>query len=192
MKDRTSIAVLLAGSRHDYVQLARPLLKALEATQHFQLEVVTDANALPLQSQVLLAASDHALLPGQASQLADFVRHGGGLVLLHGTLAAWAESGELAELARWAPSGPTPLTELIIRPDASHPVASRIGELKVHDELYLSEGPPDDASILLRASWRYSEQVVAYERTVEDGRLDWATVRRPTKRKVFRSWCSGP
>jgi predicted dehydrogenase/type 1 glutamine amidotransferase len=171
MKDRTSVAVLLAGSRHDYVQLARPLLKALEATQHFQLEVVTDANALPLQSQVLLAASDHALLPGQASQLADFVRHGGGLVLLHGTLAAWAESGELAELARWAPSGPTPLTELIIRPDASHPVASRIGELKVHDELYLSEGPPDDASILLRASWRYSEQVVAYERSVDDGRF---------------------
>ena len=171
MKDRTAVAVLLAGSRHDYVQLARPLLKALEATQHFQLDVVTDASVLPLQSQVLLAASDHALLPGQASQLADFVRSGGGLVLLHGTLAAWTENGDLAELARWTPSGPTPLTELIIRPDTSHPVTARLGELKVHDELYLSEGPPDDASVLLRASWRYSEQVVAYERSVGDGRF---------------------
>ena len=171
MKDRTAVAVLLAGSRHDYVHLARPLLKALEATQHFHLEVVTDASVLPLQSQVLLAASDHALLPGQASQLADFVRGGGGLVLLHGTLAAWTENGDLAELARWTPSGPTPLTELIIRPDTSHPVTARLGELKVHDELYLSEGPPDDASVLLRASWRYSEQVVAYERSVGDGRF---------------------
>jgi len=163
--------VLLAGSRHDYVQLARPLLKALEATQHFQLDVVTDPKVLPLQSQVLLAASDHALLPGQAAQLTDFVRGGGGLILLHGTLAAWAENGELAELARWTPSGPTPLTELIIRPDASHPVVSRLGELKVRDELYLSEGPPDDASVLLRASWRYSDQVVAYERSVGNGRF---------------------
>jgi predicted dehydrogenase len=171
MKDRISVAVLLAGGRHDYAQLARPLLKALEATQHFHLDVVTDADALPLRSQVLLAASDHPLLPGKASQLAGFVRGGGGLVLLHGTLAAWADSAEVAELARWAPSGPTPLTELIIRPDESHPVASRLGELRVRDELYLSEGPPDDASILLRTSWRYSEQVVAYERRVGDGRF---------------------
>ncbi len=127
MKDRTAVAVLLAGSR--------------------------------------------ALLPGQASQLADFVRGGGGLVLLHGTLAAWTENGDLAELAHWTLSGPTPLTELIIRPDTSHPVTARLGELKLHDELYLSEGPPDDASVLLRASWRYSEQVVAYERSVGDGRF---------------------
>ena len=171
MKDRTSVAVLLAGSRHDYMDLARPLLKSLEATRHFQLDVVSDATVLPLQSQVLLAASDQALLPGQASQLADFVRGGGALVLLHGTLAAWAESGDIAAVAGWTPSGPTPLTELIIRPDASHPVAARLGELKVRDELYLSEGPPDDAAVLLRTSWRYSEQVVAYERHIGDGRF---------------------
>ncbi|GAC1668406.1 MAG: hypothetical protein PVS3B2_07960 [Candidatus Dormibacteraceae bacterium] len=163
--------MLLAGRRHDYVQLARPLLKSLEATHHFHLDVVTDGSVLPLKSQVLLAASDQSLSPAQASQLADFVRAGGGLVLLHGTLAAWGENGDLADLARWAPSGPTPLTELILRPDASHPVASRLGDLRVRDELYLSEGPPDDASVLLRASWRYTEQVVAYERRVGNGRF---------------------
>src|SRR5258708_35763228 len=109
MKDRTAVAVLLAGSRHDYMQMARPLLKALEATQHFHLEVVTDASVLPLQSQVLLAASDHALLPGQASQLADFVRGGGGLVLLHGTLAPWTADADLAELAHRPLRAPPPL-----------------------------------------------------------------------------------
>ena len=170
MKERLSVAVLLTGGRHDYVHMARPLLKALETTQHFHLEVITEATALPLgRAKVLLAASDHPLLSGQASQLTEFVTGGGGLVLLHGTLAAWAEAGDLTQLAHWAPSGPGPLTELVIRPDASHPVTSRLGELKLRDELYFSEGPPGDAAVLLRASWRYTDQVVAYERSVGDG-----------------------
>lgn len=173
MSDRIPVALLLAGTRHDYVHMAHPLLKSLEATRHFATDVVADASELPLRNvKVLLAASDHALHPGQAAQLTDFVRGGGGLVLLHGTLAVWAESGELAELARWAPSGPGPLTELVIRPDPSHPVTARLGaELKVLDELYFSEGPPGDAAVLLRASWRFTDQVVAYERRFGDGRF---------------------
>jgi predicted dehydrogenase/type 1 glutamine amidotransferase len=171
MPDRIPVAVLLAGTRHDYVHLARPLLRSLEAAHHFTVEVVTDAERLPLRgAKVLLAASDHPLHPGQATQLTDFVRAGGGLVLLHGTLAAWAESGELSELASWAPSGPGPLTELIVRPDPSSSLTARLGaELKVRDELYFSEGPPADAAVLLRASWRFTDQVVAYERRVGEG-----------------------
>jgi predicted dehydrogenase/type 1 glutamine amidotransferase len=171
MPDRIPVVVLLAGAQHDYLHMARPLLRALDATHHFTVEVATDAEHLPLHNtKVLLAASDHALQPGQASRLADFVRSGGGLVLLHGTLAKWAEGGDLAELAGWTPSGPGPLTELVIRPDRSNPLTARLGdELKVHDELYFSEGPPADASVLLRASWRFTEQVVAYERRVGDG-----------------------
>ncbi|MGH7762367.1 MAG: Gfo/Idh/MocA family oxidoreductase [Candidatus Dormibacteraceae bacterium] len=171
MADRIPVVVLLAGTRHDYLHMARPLLRSLEATHHFTVDVVSDAEHLPLRgAKVLLAASDHALQAGQASQLADFVRSGGGLVLLHGTLATWAEGGDLSELAGWAPSGPGPLTELIVRPDPSSPLTARLGAgLKVHDELYFSEGPPGDASVLLRSSWRFTEQVVAYERRVGDG-----------------------
>jgi predicted dehydrogenase/type 1 glutamine amidotransferase len=171
--DRIPVVLLLAGNRHDYLHMARPLLRALEATHQFTVEVVTDAGDLPLRgATVLLAASDHALRSGQASQLTDFVRSGGGLVLLHGTLATWAEGGEVAELAGWAPTGPGPLTELIVRPDPSNQLTSRLdAELVVHDELYFSEGPPADASVLLRASWRFTEQVVAYERRVGDGRF---------------------
>ncbi|HEY7807158.1 MAG TPA: Gfo/Idh/MocA family oxidoreductase [Croceibacterium sp.] len=171
--DRIPVVLLLAGNRHDYLHMARPLLRALEATHQFTVEVVTDAGDLPLRgATVLLAASDHALRSGQASQLTDFVRSGGGLVLLHGTLATWAEGGEVAELAGWAPTGPGPLTELIVRPDPSNQLTSRLdAELMVHDELYFSEGPPADASVLLRASWRFTEQVVAYERRVGDGRF---------------------
>ena len=173
MNDRISVLVLLAGGRHDYLHMARPLLRALEATHHFNLKVTSDAADLRLQNgDVLLAASDHALQPGQAARLKDFVKGGGGLVLLHGTLAAWADSEEMREIAGWAPSGPGPITELVLRPDPSHPISARLGaEIKLVDELYFSEGPPAGASVLLRTSWRFTEQVVAYERAVADGRF---------------------
>ncbi len=174
MRNRVSVLALLAGGApHDYVRMARPLLRALEGTQHFHLDVVTDSRALVVdRSQVLLAASDHHLLPGQAGQLTEFVRRGGGLVVLHGTLASWTETGELAELAHWAPTGPAPLTELVVRADPSHPLTERLGlDLKFTDELYLSEGPPSDAAVLLRTSWHFTEQVVAYERKFGAGRF---------------------
>jgi predicted dehydrogenase len=172
-RNRVSVLALLAGGEHDYLRMARPLLRALEGTQHFHIDVATEPERLVLDGpQVLLAASDHHLHPGQAEQLMDFVRRGGGLILLHGTLARWAETGELAELVGWAPAGPGPLTELVVRADPSHPLTQRLGpDIKVTDELYLSEGPPSDAAVILRTSWHFTDQVVAYERAYGAGRF---------------------
>jgi predicted dehydrogenase/type 1 glutamine amidotransferase len=173
-RNRVSMLALLAGGgQHDYLHMARPLLRGLESTQHFHIDVVTDSQSLALdRPHVLLAASDHHLQPGQAAQLTEYVRGGGGLVLLHGTLSRWSETGELAELAGWAPTGPAPLTELVVRAQPSHPISERIGpDLTFVDELYLSEGPPIDAAVILRTSWRFTEQVVAYERRFGAGRF---------------------
>src|SRR4030088_828236 len=126
-RNRVSVLALLAGGTHDYVHMARPLFRSLEATQHLHVDVVTDPERFaPDKHQVLLIASDHHLQPGQAAPLPHFVRRGGGLVLLHGTLANWTETGELAELAGWAPTGPTPLTELVVHADPSHPLTQRL------------------------------------------------------------------
>ncbi len=172
-RNRVSVLALLAGGVHDYVHMARPLLRALEDTKHLNLDVTTDPERFVLDGpQVLIAASDHHLQPGQAEQLMEFVRRGGGVIVLHGTLTAWAETGELAELAGWAPTGPGPVTELVVRADPSHPLTQRLGpDLKVTDELYLSEGPPADARVILRSSWHFTEQVVAYERNFGAGRF---------------------
>jgi len=173
MRSRVAVQALLAGRSHDYPRLARPLLRSLELSHHFDVEVITDPRGLDSgRSRVILAASDQPLGPGQAEELTAFVRAGGGLVLLGGTLAAWSGQGGLGELARWAPSGPGPMTELVIRAEPSHPVTSTLGaEVRLTDELYLSEGPPAEAAVLLRTSWRFTDQVVAYEREVGEGRF---------------------
>jgi len=173
MPNRVLVQALIAGRHRDYAHLAGPLLRSLELTHHFELEVITDPAALsPGRARVILAASDQGLAPGQAEAITGFVKRGGGVVVLGGTLAAWNAQGALGELARWTPSGPAPMTELVLRVEPSHPITERLGpELRLADELYLSEGPPADSMVLLRASWHFTEQVVAYEREVGDGRF---------------------
>jgi len=121
---------------------------------------------------VVIAATERPISEPQANRIRDYVRRGGGIVLLGGTLAAWSSSESIRDLAGWVPSGPGPLTELIVRSDPDHPATQRLdAEWKVRDELYLSEGPPLDGTVLLRTSWRYTEQVVAYERRFGDGHV---------------------
>jgi len=171
-RDRLTLLALLSGRAHDYAHLARPLLHSLERIHRFDIEVARDFSALNAgHGRVLLAASDVPLDADQAAQLNEFVRRGGGVVLLHGTLATWSEHDAVAEMAGWRLGRPAPLTELVIRV-ADHPVTERLSpEIRVEDELYLSEGPPAEANVLLRASWRFSDQVVAYERQHGHGRF---------------------
>src|SRR5437773_5316550 len=171
-RSRFTLLVLLSGRSHDYMHIARPLIHSIERMHHFDIEVAGDLGALNEgRARVLLAASDVPLAGDHAAQLNEFVRRGGGVVMLHGTLAAWSEHDAVAEMAGWRLGGPAPLTELVIR-IADHPVTERLSpEIRVEDELDVSEGPPAEANVLLRASWRYSDQVVAYERQHGDGRF---------------------
>ncbi len=171
-RNRFTLLALLSGRAHDYAHLARPLLHSLERMHQFDIEVTEDFGALNEgRARVLLAASDVPLDGDQASRLNEFVRRGGGVVLLHGTLATWSEQDAVLEMAGWRLGRPAPLTELVIRV-TDHPVTERLTpELRVEDELYVSEGPPAEANVLMRASWRFSDQVVAYEREHGDGRF---------------------
>ncbi len=169
---RIPLLFLVAGVEHDYENLARPLVRALELTHHFTIEVSSDSSALDApRAAVVVVASDQPLEPGRARSLDRFVRAGGGLILLHGTLAAWSSEPSIAELAGWTPGGRSRPAELVIR-TASHQLTERLApELRLVDELFLSEAPPSQADVLLRASWQFTEQVVAYERRVGEGRF---------------------
>ena len=166
---RLPVRVLLGSGAHDYRSATRPLMKFLESSRHFDLSPLEELRDLDPES-VLIAASDEPIGTERAAALTDFVRKGGGLVLLHGTLAAWSPEGELAELAGWAPGARSQLSELVVKTDPTHPISARIGsDLKFDDELFLTEGPPADARVFLHASWRYTDQVVGYERKFGDG-----------------------
>src|SRR5215467_9635853 len=189
MASRISVHLALDEGTHDYPRLAAPLLRALDAARF----AISSGDLAVDDAQVLVVASDHAPTARQAAGVRSFVRRGGGVVFLHGTLAAWARSEAIAEMAGWVPGNPGPLTELVVRPDAQNPITQRLDpEWKVLDELYLSEGPPLDGAVLLRASWRYTEQVVAYERQFGDGRFIFLglghgarTYADPTFQKLF-------
>ncbi len=169
---RISLLVVLAGAEHDYQALARPLISALERTHHFDLEVTSDHAALGTHDhQVVIAASDRPLEAAHANALHAHVRNGGGLILLHTTLAAWSEHAGIAELAGWTAGGRSRVAEIVVR-TVEHPLTARLAsELRLEDELLLSEGPPAEAGVLLRASWQFTDQVVAYERRFGDGRF---------------------
>jgi scyllo-inositol 2-dehydrogenase (NADP+) len=171
MHGRWSVTAMVEAGEHDYPWLARPLLHALELTHHFDVEVTHELGATA-RGDAVLAASDTPLDSGQAAALDGYVQAGGGLVLLHGTLAAWAQSDEIARLAAWRPGPASRLTELIVRTGRPHVLTDRLApEFRVEDELFLTEGPPADGEVLLRASWRFTEQVVAYARTHGEGRV---------------------
>src|SRR5260370_35912971 len=111
--DRVSVQALLAGRSVDYLHLARPLLRALELTHHLDVAVVTEPAALSLdRTKVILAASDRSLDSGQAEELMEFVKRGGGLVVVGGTLAAWKERGALGARGRRTAIVATPETQL--------------------------------------------------------------------------------
>jgi len=168
-RERIALRFVIAGREHDYDALTRPLLHALERTHHFAIEVGREP--APLGAAVVVAASDEPLEPARASELNEFVRSGGGLILLHGTLAAWSEHATIAELAGWAPGGRGRHTELVVR-TVPHALTDRLdAEMRLHDELFLSEAPPAGGSVLMRSSWQFTDQVVAYERLHGDGRF---------------------
>jgi scyllo-inositol 2-dehydrogenase (NADP+) len=172
-RPRVRVRALLSGREHDFGLMARPLLHALDLTHHFDIEVTTDpASVVPDGAAVLLAASDLPVSGADAERLQRFVRAGGGVVLLHSTLAAWSEHDAIADLAGWRLGAASPRSELIVKASPGHELTQRLSpEIAVEDELFLSEGPPAGAEILLRASWRFSEQVVAYERRHGEGRF---------------------
>ena len=170
MSGRHSILALLTAGEHDYPSLARPLLHGLELMHHFDIGVTDQLRVA--RSEVVLAASDRPLESSEAVALEEYVRAGGGLVLLHGTLAAWARSDPVAQLAAWRPGPASRMSELVVRSAGRHVLTDRLEpEFRVEDELFLTEGPPADGDILLHASWQYTDQIVAYTRAHGEGRV---------------------
>src|SRR5579864_4065414 len=139
IRPRIRVRALLAGREHDYGRMARPLLRALDVMHHFDMQLTSDPGAVvPEPGAVLLATSDLPIGSSDAVRLDRFVRGGGGVVLLHGTLAAWSEHDAIADLAGWRLGTATPPTEIIVKATHSHELTQRLSpELALEDEIFL-------------------------------------------------------
>jgi predicted dehydrogenase len=168
---RGVLAVLSRG-RTGYAHLASPLLHHLRRAG-LPVEVATRTAILGAISpeRVLLLALDAPLATKEADSIRRFLHQGGGAVCLHSTLAAQA-AGVLADLVTSFPPTQTKLTELLVRPDPGEPLLARMDrEFRLVDRLQLLAEPPPGAAVLARASWHYTDQVVAFARRVGAGTL---------------------
>src|SRR5581483_4318730 len=154
------LALLDQGGLHVYRELAAPLLRHLSECRG----VAVDLDGRIADHDVLLCAHDRVPDERLAAEITRFVNRGGGVVAVHATLGEWARSPELSALAGWAPGEPAALTELRVHP-AEHPVTDRLDrEIRIRDELLLSEPPPPDATSLLTVPWHFSRRTVAFSR----------------------------
>ena len=161
------LALLDEDGPHRYAGLAAPLLRHLAGCRDVEVEVGGRVGG----QDVVLCAQDAPPSAELADRLAAFVTGGGGVLALHGTLGAWAQEARLAELAGWAPGEPAPVTELRVRV-LPGPFGDRLDpELLLRDELFVSDPPPPEASILLSAAWHYGEQPLAFTRARGAGRV---------------------
>lgn len=150
---------------------AAPLLELLGRCAQLKLQTGDRLGGLQ-DHRVVLHGGDRPLRGEEAQELESHLDRGGGVVLLGPALQAWARHPRLAELVGWVPAEISPWAELRLRPVPGAPTSSRLGnELFLYDRLPLGEPAPPDARVLLTVSWRFGEQVAAFERRIGRGRL---------------------
>lgn len=168
--------VLLLTERAAYERSKR--LSALLASALPDREVITVSaggadrlDQLERLNEVALIAADSVtpLTAAQARALAAFTRNGGALLLLGETVDAWRDSELGAALG--LPEGQRgPATELIARLAGDHDITRRLdSSFPITDRLYIHDGLPEDATLLLVTSWRYSSVPLAWLRPVGAG-----------------------
>lgn len=158
--------ILVLTDRKSGEAAMMPLLLALRATRAAEVEAIAvERLRRPAPGTVIIAASGEALSSANATMLTEFVREGGGLLLLGGAVLRWREHPAIGELLGGLPAMQTPATEIIAHPAADHEVTRRLDpDIILHDRVLLYEQVPDDATPLLTVNWRYTRTTLAYLR----------------------------
>jgi predicted dehydrogenase len=160
---------LSRGGDLDYATAAAPLLRSLQASGRFEVQV-GQGEVRPAGHQVVLAASERPRGDAEAAALAAHLRAGGGLVVLGATVAAWSRNRAFADLLGWAPAETAPAAELRVRPAPGGLISPRLdSELLLWDRLHLGGPAPEDAEALITVAWRSRDQVAAFRRRIGAG-----------------------
>ena len=126
---------------------------------------------------VLLDAARVDLDAAEADALGTWVRRGGGLVVVGVASAGERDGSLLDELTGTRPALPSPVTELRVRVAGEHDITRRLDPVwTLRDRCALVEAAPDDAQVVLTASWRFTELPVAFVRPYGAGMVFCASL----------------
>jgi len=133
---------------------------------------------LNVEKVVVLNGDIGPISPEQEYELYSFIKRGGGLVCLGDAAEAYREYPLLGEILGDIHGICTPRNEIIHRvATADHYLTRRMdSSFTVHEGEYLLDSVPNDAVILLQASWHYARYTVAYTREFGQGRVFCTTL----------------
>jgi scyllo-inositol 2-dehydrogenase (NADP+) len=162
-----NVLLVTGGKYHDYERGGQAIAETLKAAG-IECTVTGDASAVASLAGgkfdcVMLYTQGDLFDEKQAEALVKFVRNGGGLVGIHSAITA-KQPDALVKLlgARFGGHGPTFDFKVQVS-DAEHPVAHRIQEYRITDELYVVE-PVGEIRPFLTAWWNGKPQAIGYSR----------------------------
>ena len=169
------VLLVTGGKWHDYTQGAEVLATALggagiEVTATEVASALHDLGGGRFDCVVLYTQGDK-FDDRQIEALAGFVRNGGGLVGLHSAADTNTKHATFAKLigATFKSHGPVMDFKVSVS-DPNHPVAHRVQEYRITDELYVLE-PKSEFQTFLTAWWDGKPQPIGYSRTEGKGRV---------------------
>ena len=186
------ILLITGGEWHDFAAGAQILSSALEAAGH---QVTSTQDAAALRS---LATSQHdcVVLYTQGDPfddqgidaLAKFVRGGGGLVGIHCASDTNSKSDTYVKLlgSQFVAHGPVFDFKVGVS-DANHPIAHRIKDFRVVDELYVLKHH-GECQTFMTAWWADKQQAMAYSKTEGKGRVVYLANGHLTQSQSNKAW----
>ena len=128
---------------------------------------------LAQQQVIVLNGEDEVLDQAQERALYDFVKQGGGLILLGAAAQRYRENELLGKLLGPLHGFLTPQTELIIRHTHADHYLTRRSEksFSLVESAYLLDAVPLDAETHFQTTWHYTPCTVAYTRSYGQGRV---------------------
>ncbi|HVB24397.1 MAG TPA: Gfo/Idh/MocA family oxidoreductase [Ktedonobacteraceae bacterium] len=127
---------------------------------------------------VVLDGDKGPLTVEQETVLADFVRHGGGLVCLGDAAEAYHEYAILGEVLGHINGRCTPKSEIVAQiGEPDHYITRRVEpSFAVQEAIYVLDIVPADAEIVWRTTWHYVPHTLAYTRSYGQGRVFCTTL----------------
>jgi predicted dehydrogenase/type 1 glutamine amidotransferase len=164
-------------ARFEDAASVKAIREVLSASGNLELTVTAEPESLRRATdfEAIITLTERPLSDEQEWQLLQWVRAGGGLVVLGASGPTWQENAAIRE-AIGLPRGQwSPFNELIVRvADPQQALTRRLdSSFTVHERLYLvnQQQLSDDIEIVLNTSWHNRTQPVAWIRQYGAGRI---------------------